>query len=135
MGAGKRLLTFLSGGVLGAAVGTATAILWAPQSGTEMRGRLIDRIRQARLAGAEAKAAKEDELIQKFREEVDDPTALRDEEAKLRVEAAQAVAAIGLSLNAPGAIAAQETVLRHGEPTSAPPEPPAPTEEGTKPNT
>lgn len=116
MSAGKRLLTFVSGGVLGAAVGTASAVLWAPRSGTEMRGRLIDRIRQARLAGAEAKAAKEDELIQKFRQDVDDPAALRDEEAKLRVEAAQAVAAIGLGLNAPGAIAAQESVLRRREP-------------------
>ncbi|MBA2520398.1 MAG: YtxH domain-containing protein [Chloroflexia bacterium] len=120
MSAGKRFLTFLSGSVLGAAVGTATAVLWAPRSGTEMRGRLIDRIRQARLAGAEAKAAKEDELIQKFREDVEDPTALRDEEAKRRVEAAQAVAAIGLGLNAPGAIAAQEAALRRADAVSTP---------------
>ncbi|MDQ3692318.1 MAG: YtxH domain-containing protein [Chloroflexota bacterium] len=126
MSAGKRFLTFLSGSVLGAAVGTAAAVLWAPRSGTEMRGRLIDRIRQARLAGAEAKAAKEDELIQKFRQDVEDPAALRDEEAKRRVEAAQAVAAIGLSLNAPGAIAAQEAALRRADAASATPIAPAP---------
>ncbi len=112
MGAGKRIVKFGSGGLLGAAVGTAVAILWAPQSGDELKGRLADRLRQARLAGAEAKAAKEDELIRKFRSEVDDPAALRDEEAKVRVEAAEAVAAVGLGLIAPGALAAQETALR-----------------------
>lgn len=128
MGAGKRMLTFLSGGLLGAAIGTTTAILWAPRSGTELRGRLIDRVRRIQLAGEEAKAAKSDELIQKFREEVEDPSALRDEEARLRVEAAQAVAAIGLGLNAPGAIAAQEAALRAtgAHQATLPPEPPSP---------
>jgi gas vesicle protein len=114
MGAAQRLLKFASGGLLGTAVGTAVAILWAPQSGDELRGRIADRVRRARLAGAEAKAAKEEQLIHKFRAEVEDPQALRDEEAKTRVEAAQAVAAIGLGLNAPGALAAQETALRAG---------------------
>ena len=118
MGTGKRLLKFGSGGLLGAAVGTAVAILWAPQSGDELKGRLADLRRRTRLAGAEAKAAKEDELIRKFRGEVDDPEALRDEEAKVRVEAAEAVAAVGLGLNAPGALAAQETALR-GDPVVA----------------
>ncbi len=115
MSAAKRFVSFLTGGLLGAAVGTAFAVLRAPQSGAELRGRIIDRVREVQLAGAEAKAAKEDELIQKFRQEVEDPEALRDEEAKRRVEAAQAVAAIGLSLNAPGALAAQESALRRAE--------------------
>ena len=115
MATGKRILKFSSGGLLGAAVGTAVAILWAPQSGDELKGRIADRLRRARLAGAEAKAEKEDELIRKFRAEVEDPDALRDEEAKVRLEAAQAVAAVGLGLNAPGALAAQETALRAGE--------------------
>ena len=114
MGAGKRLVKFGSGGVLGVAVGTAVAILWAPQSGDELKGRVADLVRRARLAGAEAKAAKEDELIRKFRAEVADPEALRDEESKVRLEAAEAVAAVGLGLNAPGALAAQETALRAG---------------------
>jgi gas vesicle protein len=112
MGAGTRLLKFGSGGLLGAAVGTAVAVLWAPQSGAELKGRIADRLRRARLAGAQAKAEKEDELIRKFRVEVEDPEALREEEAKVRVEAADAVAAVGLGLNAPGALAAQETRLR-----------------------
>ena len=112
MAAGRRLLKFGTGVLLGAAVGTAVAILFAPQSGGELKGRISDRLRQARLAGAEAKAAKEDELIRKYRAEVEDPSALRDEEAKVRLEASEAVAAIGLGLNAPGALAAQETALR-----------------------
>jgi gas vesicle protein len=133
MGAGKRLLKFGGGSLLGAAVGTAVAVLWAPQSGDELKGRLMDRLRQARLVGAQAKAEKEDELIQKFRSEVNDPEALRDEETKVRVEAGQAVAGLGLSLNAPGAIAAQETALRANESSfglsaasNSPPEPATP---------
>lgn len=120
MGAAKRLLKFGGGGLLGGAVGTAVAILWAPQSGDELKGRLTDLVRRVRLAGAEAQAAKEDELIAKFRGEVSDPEALRDEEAKVRVRASQAVAAIGLGLNAPGALAAQETALRADPGTGEP---------------
>ena len=125
MGAGKRLMKFASGGLLGTAVGTAVAILWAPQSGDELKGRIADRVRRARLAGAEAKAAKEDELIRKYRAEVEDPDALRDEEAKVRLEASEAVAAIGLGLNAPGALAAQETALRGAQTPTAAGEPSA----------
>lgn len=127
MSAGKRFLTFVSGTLLGAAIGTASAVLFAPRSGNELKGRIFDRVREAKLAGVEAQAAKQDELIQKYRQDVDDPTALREEEARLRVEAAQAVTAIGLGLNAPGAIAAQEASLRggtapgvHGSATPAP---------------
>lgn len=112
MGTGNRLLKFGSGGVLGAAVGTAVAVLWAPQSGDELKGRLSDLWSRVRLSGAQAKAEKEDQLIRKFRDEVNDPEALKDEEAKVRLEAADAVAAIGLGLNAPGALAAQEAGLR-----------------------
>ncbi len=121
MGAAKRLVRFGRGGLLGAATGTAVAILWAPQSGAELKGRLQDRIRQARLAGAEAKAAKEDELIRKFRAEVEDPDALQEEATKTQLEAAEAVAAIGLGLNAPGALAAQEAALRAAAPGAVDP--------------
>ena len=121
MAAGRRLLKFGTGGLLGAAVGTAVAILFAPQSGGELKGRISDRLRQARLAGAEAKAAKEDELIRKFRTEVEDPDALHDEATKVQLEAAEAVAAIGLGLNAPGALAAQETALRAAAPAAPDP--------------
>ncbi len=116
MGTGRRLLNFAGGGLLGTAIGTAVAVLWAPQSGSELQGRVTDRLRQATAAGDRAKLEKEDELIRKFRTEVEDPEALREEEAKIRVEASQAVAALGLGLNAPGALAAQETALRQESP-------------------
>ncbi len=133
MGAGKRLVRFGSGGVLGAGIGAAAAMLFAPQSGDEMTGRLLDRLRQARLAGAEAKAAKEDELIRKFRAGVNDPDALQEEETKSRLEAAEAVnavAAAGLGLNAPGALAAQEAAFRAAPaaPEPAPAVPPLPSD-------
>ena len=121
MGAGKRIVRFGGGAVLGAAIGTAVAILFAPQSGDELKGRLWDRIRAARLAGAEAKATKEDELIRKYRAEVNDPAALQEEEAKAQLEAAEAVAAVGLGLNAPGALAAQEAALRAAAPAAPDP--------------
>ena len=93
MGAMKRIGRFTSGGVLGGAIGTAIAILYAPQTGEELKGSISDRLRLARLAGAEAKAAKEDELIRKFRGEVNDPDALRDEELKARQAVVEAAAA------------------------------------------
>lgn len=106
MGAGKRLVKFGSGGLLGAGIGTAVTILFAPQSGGEFTGRVLDRIRQARLAGAEAKVAKEEELIRKFRGDVNDPGALRDEEVKAQAEAAEEVAAIGRGTGTPDPTAA-----------------------------
>ena len=121
MGAGKRILKFGGGSVLGAAVGTAVAVLWAPQSGDEMKGRVTDRWRQARLAGAEAQAAKEEELIRKFRAEVSDPEALEEEVVKVQLQASEAVAAIGLGLNAPGAISAQDPSWRAAAPAASDP--------------
>jgi len=121
MGAGKRLLKFGGGGLLGTAVGTAVAVLWAPRSGDELKGRLGDRWRQAKLAGAQAKSAKEEELIRKFRSEVNDPEALGEEAVKTQLEAAEAVAAVGLGLNAPGALAAQEASLRAAAPAAVDP--------------
>lgn len=112
MGAGNRLLKFGSGGLLGAGVGTVVAVLWAPQSGEELKGRLADRLSRTRLAGAQAKAEKEDELIRKFRDEVDDPEALRDEEAKVRLDAAQAIAAVGQEPAASAVVPVAETGRR-----------------------
>ncbi|HEY8448476.1 MAG TPA: YtxH domain-containing protein [Thermomicrobiales bacterium] len=112
MGAAKRLATFIGGGLAGAAAGALAGLLFAPQSGDELREKVDERLRQARLAGTTAQAAKEEELIRKFRAEVNDPDALREEEMQARTEVATAVQAIGLTLNAPGAIAAQETFGR-----------------------
>jgi|SRR5579884_1892070 len=124
MGAAKRFLKFGAGGLLGAALGTAVGILFAPQSGDELKGEVADRLREAKLAGDEAKAAKEQELIHKFRLDVGDPDALDEAAAKTRLERSEAVAAIGLAWNAPGALAAQETRARVIESAVLPPKPP-----------
>lgn len=112
MGAAKRMAKVLEGGVIGAAAGAVAGLLLAPQSGRQLRASLEERLRRARLAGITAQAAKEEELIHKFRAEVNDPDALRSEEVRIRSEVAEAVQALGLGLNAPGAIAAQEVASR-----------------------
>lgn len=108
MGTIKRLVRFTGGSLIGGAVGTVTATLLAPHSGHDLQRRLRDRIRRAQLAGATAKAEKEDELITRFRGSVADPTALEEEKLRAREEVAAAVQAVGLGLNAPGAIAAHD---------------------------
>lgn len=111
MGTIKRFVKFTSGSLLGGAVGTVTATLLAPQSGHEFQRRIRDRIRRAQLAGAVAKAEKEDELIARFRGSVVDPTALEEERTRSREEVAAAVQAVGLGLNVPGAIAGHDANL------------------------
>ena len=112
MGAMKRLVKFTGGGLIGAAVGAVTASLFAPQSGDELQQNVQGRLRRAKAAGAEAKAEKEVELIQRFRSSVNDPAALADEQKRALADVAAAAQAVGLGLNAPGAISAQEASLR-----------------------
>lgn len=88
----KRLLTFGGGGLLGAGIGTAVAVLFAPRSGEEQQDRVEDIMRRARLNGAEAKAGKEAELIEKYRHDVNDPDALTDEVIRARREAEESLA-------------------------------------------
>jgi gas vesicle protein len=112
MGTMKRLTKITGGGLIGGAVGVITAGLLAPQSGEELQQKLRDRIRRAKVAGVVAKAEKEEELIRRFRGRVDDPNALEDERQRVQAEVAEAVQSVGLGLNAPGAIAAQDSALR-----------------------
>lgn len=112
MGFIKRTVKFTAGGIVGAVTGAAAALLLAPESGHDLQRKLRDRLRDAKLAGAEAKAAKENELIRKYRLEVNDDRALTEAEQQAAEERAQAVVALGLGLNAPGAIAAQEVSTR-----------------------
>jgi len=76
MSAFARLARFGFGSAVGAAVGGAAAFLFAPQSGDELGGKVRQRLADARLAGAEAKAAKEHEMIERFRQVVNDGDAL-----------------------------------------------------------
>jgi gas vesicle protein len=106
MGLIKRLGAFIAGGVLGAGVGAAVAMMVAPQSGDEFVEGVERRVDQVKRAGLEAQARTEEELIRRFRAETGDPDALRDEETLTRVETAQAIADLGLvpgASQAPGA--------------------------------
>jgi gas vesicle protein len=92
-----RIGSFLAGGLFGAAVGAAAALLIAPQSGNQLRREIEQRFDQAKVAGLEAQTRTEEELIRRFRAETNDPGALRDEETQMRVEAAQSIAELGLA--------------------------------------
>jgi gas vesicle protein len=95
VGALGRIGAFIFGGLLGAGVGAAVAMLAAPQSGEELRGEIDRRVDRAKIAGLEAQARTEEDLIRRFRAEINDPTALRGQEAIARVETAQAIAELG----------------------------------------
>ncbi len=75
-----RIVKFGLGSAIGAAAGGAAAYIFAPQSGDALTGKLRSRFADARLAGAVAKAAKEHELIARFRAAVHDPMALQANE-------------------------------------------------------
>src|SRR4051794_23532213 len=93
----NRLGSFIAGGVLGAGVGAAVAMIVAPQSGEEFVEGVERRVDQAKRAGLEAQVRTEEELIRRFRAETGDPDALRDHETLPRVESAQAIAGLGLA--------------------------------------
>jgi gas vesicle protein len=97
MGAIGRIGAFLVGGALGAGVGAAVAMLVAPQSGEEFVQEVERRVDQVKVAGLEAQARTEEELIRRFRAETGDPAALRDQETQTRVETAQAIADLGIA--------------------------------------
>jgi gas vesicle protein len=115
MGFGDKLLALGKGGALGAAVGAVSAALLAPKRGKDLQRDLSQRIRAAKIAGEEAKAAKQAELIERYRQEVESSTALEQEKIAAQQTAVERVSAIGLGLNAPGALAAQESALRQTE--------------------
>src|SRR5919112_4054544 len=97
MGFIRRIGSFIAGGLLGAGVGAAVAMIVAPQSGEEFVDGVERKVDQAKRAGLEAQARTEEELIRRFRAETGDPTALRDQETLTRVETAQAIADLGLA--------------------------------------
>jgi hypothetical protein len=92
-----RIGAFVAGGLFGAGVGAGIAMLVAPQSGNELVDEVERRVDQAKLAGLEAQARTEEELIRRFRAETGDPNALRDQETMTRVGTAQAIADLGMA--------------------------------------
>ena len=92
-----------TGGAIGAAIGTLTA----PADGETFRHRLRKHFANAKSAGETVKTAKETELIRRYREDVGDSTAM-DDELPPTMSRSDAVLAMGLGLNAPGAIASRQ---------------------------
>jgi len=92
-----RLGAFIGGGILGAGVGAAIAVLNAPQSGDALRKDVARRVDLAKMAGVEAQVQTEEEMIRHFRAQVNDPNALRDDETQLKVGAARSIADLGIS--------------------------------------
>jgi gas vesicle protein len=80
MGLISGMTKFGKGGVLGAAIGAAAAVLFAPGSGKETRDALADRIQRARKAGVDAKADVERDLINRYRGNVNSSEALTEEQ-------------------------------------------------------
>jgi gas vesicle protein len=97
MAIGRRLTRFGGGALLGTGLGTAVAILFAPESGHDLRRQIRERVRQVKLAGLQAQAAKTDQLVHKFRQNVKDPDALADKEAEAHELVSSATVELGAS--------------------------------------
>ena len=97
MGILGRLGAFIGGGLLGAGVGAAIAVLNAPQAGDDLRKNVVRRVDLVKMAGVEAQARTEEDMIRHFRAQVSDPNALRDDETQLKVEAARSIAGLGIN--------------------------------------
>ncbi len=97
MGMLGRLGAFVGGGLLGAGVGVAIAVLNAPQSGDDLKKDVARRVDLVKMAGVEAQARTEEEMIRHFRAQVNDPNALRDDETQLKVGAARSIADLGIN--------------------------------------
>jgi len=106
-----RLVKFGVGSVIGAGIGAAVGTLTAPDDGESFQASIRKRLRDAKDAGKQAQAEKQAELIQRYRGVVEDPDALVDESPSQ--SRAEAVVAMGLGLNAPGAIASQQAADRN----------------------
>ncbi len=79
MGLMSGMTKFGKGSVFGAAIGAAAAVLFAPGSGRETRNALVERIQRTRKAGVDARAATEQELIDRYRGSVNSAETLTPE--------------------------------------------------------
>jgi hypothetical protein len=111
MSLGGKLVKFGVGSLIGAGIGAAVGTLTAPEDGRTLQIRLRQRFRDAKVAGDRAMREKQAELIQRYRAEVSDPDALDEEEPVM--SRTDAVVAMGLGLNAPGAIASQQAAVQN----------------------
>lgn len=76
----KRVFKFSMGGALGAAVGAGVAALLAPKRGEELQKESMAFVEQVKAEGETAKLAKEQEMLNRFRSQVDDTTAFTEQD-------------------------------------------------------
>ena len=83
MAAGKRLLAFGGGGLLGAAIGAAVAGMLAPQRGEELQQQARGFLDEVRSEGDRAAEETRQALVSRFQGRVNDPEALRGRGAEV----------------------------------------------------
>jgi gas vesicle protein len=79
MEAVKRIFKFGMGGAVGAAIGAGVAAFLAPKRGEEIQADTQSFINTVKTEGDAAKAAKEREMMNRFRSQVNDPTAFTEQ--------------------------------------------------------
>jgi gas vesicle protein len=74
----KRVFKFSVGGAFGAAIGAGVAAFLAPQRGEDLQAASKSLVDQVKADGEAAKAAKEQEMMNRFRSQVNDNTAFTE---------------------------------------------------------
>lgn len=76
----KRVFKFGMGGAFGAAIGAGVAALMAPRRGEELQAASKALADQAKADGEAAKAAREQEMMNRFRSQVHDSAAFTEQD-------------------------------------------------------
>lgn len=76
---GERVISFIAGLLSGAIVGAAVAILLAPQSGTEIRKGVTDKVNQLIALGRQARSERRQELQAQYTEAIQIPLPPQEE--------------------------------------------------------
>lgn len=76
----KRVFKFGMGSALGAAVGAGVAAFLAPKRGEVLQKESTALVEQVKAEGEAAKLAKEQEMINRFRSQVNDSTAFTEQD-------------------------------------------------------
>lgn len=78
MGVAKKLFKFTAGGATGTVIGLAVGSLLAPQRGADLQQATHDLVDEAKSDGQVAQERTEHEMRERFRKQVNDPTALAE---------------------------------------------------------
>lgn len=72
----NALVKFAAGSVLGATLGATIGLLMAPKSGDQLQAETAARIDLMKTEGERARQEAEAQMAERFRQKVDDPSAL-----------------------------------------------------------